>query len=594
MPAEVPLSLRSICGYGVLSLIFCARVFQHPLALGAYDWDQHAFYYAAAIKSLLEYGQAPFWSPWCCGGNVLWQNPQVGLLSPVYLLVAIMPLAVAIKVAIVLHVWVALVGMHLLLTRIVGLTFGPGIAYVAALFAFSGAGALHLAVGHSNFLTAFYLPLLFYFAFRAIDTGSVRACCAASAMLALIIVNGGLHMLPTVMLGLAVTATAASWPARSVRPITVAIAIGLLGILYAAPKLVPMLAFVRSQHFWDTRTMVPHPDRMTLGMLLTAFSDASQSVTSKVSDVQKAGWWEYGNYVGALGILLMLASTIWSLVRPSHRARWDRPVALTALLFLVLTAGEFSDYAPATWLGRVPGFSSFRVNSRYTIGFALFGALAVAAAGRALGPRIRWTSVVNTTLTIVCGVAIVQLMLVNGGVLAGTFSVPPLSAGFHAGGGVSRVPQDAQTSPWTNDSPMLRAIMTNRTMLSCYEPLQLAHRAQPDRPLVWAEPPAAILGVTFTPNRIRFGALVPQGATARVYFNQNFVEGWTSSVGPVRVEPGTNGRVYMELASGQTGRFVLTFRPPGLVLSLVVFVLACAASIVAVRRDAPTRSPPAT
>jgi hypothetical protein len=30
--------------YGVLSLVFCAPLFAHPLGLGANDWDQHLFY----------------------------------------------------------------------------------------------------------------------------------------------------------------------------------------------------------------------------------------------------------------------------------------------------------------------------------------------------------------------------------------------------------------------------------------------------------------------------------------------------------------------------------------------------------------------
>jgi hypothetical protein len=578
------ISLRSICGYGLLSAVFGARLFLHPLALGSYDWDLHAFYYAETIKSVVEYGQAPFWSPWYCGGNALWQNPQVALLSPVYLLIGIMPLAVAIKVAIVIHVWLAMVGMHSILTRVVGLTFGPGIAYAAALFAFSGAGALHVAVGHSNFLTQFYLPSLFYFAFRAIETGSLRACCAAAAMLALTIVNGGLHMMPIVVLGLAVIAAGAAWPGRTIRPLAITAAIGLIGLLYAAPKLGPVLSLVGSHQFWDTRTMVPHPDQMTLSMLMASFLDASQSVTSKMSSVQQAGWWEYGNYIGELGLLLIVASMVVNLVRPLQQARWVRPIAAAALLFLVLTAGEFGGYAPATWLGKVPGFSLFRLNSRYTIGFVLFGAMAMAQASRGLAARLRWTSTLHVTLTLVCIAAIAQLTIVNGRVLASTFDVAPLSAGFSVGGGTSMVPQEAQPDPTAAGSPMLRAIMANRTMLNCYEPLQLTHRAQDGRPLVWTTPPAEILGVTFTPNRVQFGALVPTDRAARIYFNQNFLDGWTSSAGPVLLEPGVNGPAYVELAPGQTGRFTLAFYPPSLTLSIVVFACACAFTVIALRQ----------
>ena len=111
--------------YGLLSILFCLPLFARPFGLGAADWDRQLFYFGEVLKNVVEYRQAPFWSPWHCGGNVMWQHPSVPLLSPVYLLVAIMPLALAVKVNIVLHYWIGLLGMHWLLTRAVRLTFLP-------------------------------------------------------------------------------------------------------------------------------------------------------------------------------------------------------------------------------------------------------------------------------------------------------------------------------------------------------------------------------------------------------------------------------------------------------------------------------------
>ena len=109
--------------YGALSLAFCAPLFTNPQALGTNDWDQHLFYYGVVLKNVVEYGQMPFWNPWYCGGNVMWQNPQVALLSPVYPLTAIMSLQLAMKINIVLHYWIGFLGMHVLLTRVIGVTF---------------------------------------------------------------------------------------------------------------------------------------------------------------------------------------------------------------------------------------------------------------------------------------------------------------------------------------------------------------------------------------------------------------------------------------------------------------------------------------
>src|SRR5262249_28223791 len=154
----------AVCSlYAVLSLAFCWPLFAKPFGVGQLDWDQHLFYYAQVIKNVVEYAQPPFWSPWYCGGNVLWQNPQTALLSPVYALTIATGLPLAMKLNIVLHYWVGFVGMHLLLTRIAGLSFVPIVVYLASLFTLAGAHAMHIAVGHSVFLPAFYLPWIVYF-----------------------------------------------------------------------------------------------------------------------------------------------------------------------------------------------------------------------------------------------------------------------------------------------------------------------------------------------------------------------------------------------------------------------------------------------
>ena len=88
--------------YGVLSAVFCAPLFRMPQATGVLDWDQHLFYYGAVLKNVVEYAAPPFWNPWYCGGNVLWQNPQIALLSPVYPLALAVSIPLAMKINIVL------------------------------------------------------------------------------------------------------------------------------------------------------------------------------------------------------------------------------------------------------------------------------------------------------------------------------------------------------------------------------------------------------------------------------------------------------------------------------------------------------------
>jgi hypothetical protein len=199
----------------VLSAVFCAPLFAQPMALGVNDWDQHLFYYGSVLKNVVEYGQMPYWSPWYCGGNVMWQNPQIALLSPVYPLALVMPLQLAMKINIVLHYWIGFIGMHVLLTRIIGITFAPAVIYLATLVTVSGAPAIHLRVGHSVFLPGFYLPLQLYFFFQAFKTGSWKYIFLSAATLALMVFNGGTHILPMSLAALGGTGVRSPLPSHS-------------------------------------------------------------------------------------------------------------------------------------------------------------------------------------------------------------------------------------------------------------------------------------------------------------------------------------------------------------------------------------------
>jgi hypothetical protein len=130
---------------------------------------------------------------------------------------------------------------------------------------------------------------------------------------------------------------------------------------------------------------------------------------------------------------------------------------------------------------------------------------------------------------------------------------------------------------------MLHALMNDQVVMWCYEVLQLKRGADDVRPLVWTEGPAKISDVAFTPNRVQFSAIGGPERT-RVFLNQNYAEGWRSTAGPVRLDPQAGGRMYVELAPGQTGRFAFSFLPPGLWAGIAILALAFAASAVAWHR----------
>src|SRR4051812_24841255 len=192
----------------LLTYVAVAGYFTAPLLatghqLGVEDWDVLLFYHASVIKSVYEYGRLPFWNPWYCGGDVLWQNPQVALLSPTYLFALGTSLPLAMKLNIAVHYLAGFAGMHVLLTRGFKLAYLPGVLFLASLFTLAGGPVFHLAVGHATFLPYFYLPWILFCFLRGIEHRTGRYAVAAAAILALAIYNGGIHITFMTAVGLA-------------------------------------------------------------------------------------------------------------------------------------------------------------------------------------------------------------------------------------------------------------------------------------------------------------------------------------------------------------------------------------------------------
>lgn len=569
--------------YGAASYAFCSPLFEQPTALGVYDWDQHLFYYGSVLKSVVEYGQLPFWNPWYCGGNVLWQNPQIALLSPAYPLTALMPLALAMKVNILLHYWAGFIGMHLLLTRVVGLRSLPIVFFLATTFTASGAPAIHLLVGHSVFLPAFYLPFLLYFFFRSIQTGTVHGALGGGVVMALMIYNGGTHILPMAIAVVGMLALVSAAVLRQWRPLVLGALCCVAGLAYSAPKLLPVVSFVTSEQFWDTRPPIERPDLTTLEMAAGIYVDPDQKTRPRLPE-QRHGWHEYGNYIGQVAALLIAASVLWTFGARRSPDYWiGLALAVAATVFFVWSLGEFSRLAPASLASHLPLFSSFRIPSRYNIAFVLCGVLTAGWALRAVAVEAapKGARVLVMTLAVL---AAVDLIATNRRLFAGVFSVPvpAPAAGFTPMGGPATLVLSEETNAYRDGSPMFTALMNDRAFFPCYESLQLRRTASHEHPLIVSSGSAQVSDVTFTPNRVEFSA-IGGDQPSLVSLNQNYSPGWSSTGGALTpAQPAMPG---VTLAPGQTGRFAFVFVPEGLWAGTAIFLLAAAVSVFLWRRS---------
>jgi hypothetical protein len=569
--------------YLLVTLYFTAPLVATGNRLGVEDWDVMLFYHASVIRSVYEYGRLPFWNPWYCGGNVLWQNPQVALLSPAYLLSAVVSLPMAMKLNIVLHYLAGFLGIHVLLTRGLRLKYLPGVLFLSCLFTLAGGPVFHLAVGHATFLPYFYLPWMLHFYLRALESGRLRYAVVTAAVLAFAVLNGGIHISFTVAVALACFSLTSALSRRDWRPVALLAVVGALAFLFAAPKLLPVSAFVGDPRMVDTRFLPPGADSMGRDMLMHAFLDPFQYRRLRFEG-QNYGWHEYGNYIGPLGGLLIVAAFIWILLqRPWRREQWlGASFAFTALLLLSLALGELAPAAPYMLLRRLPIVSEFRVPSRYSLVFVLFATAMVASVWRTLGAeRIGDAGRFAAIALILSSLA---LAYVNRMQFEGVFSLLPLQSSF---GLLSRpgqpVVDQATEGLAPGKSPMLRAMMENRAILRCYEPLQLPGGIDGTRPAVFPESGAQIVDIEFAPGRIRFRGLSRDGA-GRVFLNERYVEGWHSDAGDFTIDPET-GLAYVTLPSGAAGRFSFWFVPPRLVAGLLLCAAGIALSLLIWRRN---------
>jgi hypothetical protein len=568
--------------YLALAAFFCAPLFSDPSGLGISDWDYQFLQHAVVLRSLFGYRQLPFWNPWSCGGNVLWQNPQVALLSPVYLLAPALSLPVAFKVNILAHYFTGLVGMHLLLTRVFGLRFFPLVLFIAGVFTLAGAITQHLAVGHANFLGYFYLPWQLFFFLLAIETGAYRYALCAAGLVALAVCNGSFYVLALSAVGFAVFALVLALSSRTWRPLLVSAMLAVAAAVYAAPKLVPTGMLLADPSFWDARLpFVPSP--MNVPLLARAFLDPFQTLDTRYP-VQAYPWHEYGNYLGSLGVLLIVASFCWILMeRP-----WRRPhaigvsLAVTALLLFLLLLGEVGAYAPAELLKRLPLFSDLRPATRFTLPFTLF---ATAMAGWAASASLATLTVPGSARRLWGTVLVIGTLMLaweNRRPLEVAFSEPGIDADLRLFSGPGQRVVDQGVDPYGPHSPMLRAFVNERVVWHCYEPMQLKPVASPDEPLIYAEPGTTIYRTRFSPNVIRF-SVATNNQSGRVYLNQNYARGWHSSAGDVRLDE-RSGKPYVTVYKNRPGTYSFYFAPPGLGTGLALCGAGIAATFLVWRR----------
>ena len=302
----------------VLALLCLAFFWDVPslpadrIVLGDDATNQFVHWLHFAVSSIRQ-GQFPLWNPYLYSGLPLVANPQPALFYPPTWMALLMPVTRALSMAVVLHLWLAGVGMYAWLRSEDASTAGA--LFGAAVFAFSGYFLVRVRGGHVGVVTSgAWLPWVMWGYRRALARRSWGLAVVGGLPVGLVILAGHEVSLIYVALGLVTYAAFYAWSGwraeRSARatllPLAWAGVMMLIGLAVGAAQLLPsaemMLHSTRQATSYDFASLFSWPPGYLLTLLVPNF----------FGEPTHTGYWgdgiydEFIYYVGILPLLLAL------------------------------------------------------------------------------------------------------------------------------------------------------------------------------------------------------------------------------------------------------------------------------------------------
>jgi hypothetical protein len=139
------------------------------------------------VREIVLSGHFPLWNHWYSGGQPLAANPDYGVFYPVQWLILLFDYALAFRLHLLIHVYIALAGMYLFL-RSLALRV-PSAVFGALAFGTGGFFLAYLSIPTILFPLA-WVPLILMFVRRFLLRPNVRSFACAAAALAMQLLVG--------------------------------------------------------------------------------------------------------------------------------------------------------------------------------------------------------------------------------------------------------------------------------------------------------------------------------------------------------------------------------------------------------------------
>ncbi len=338
---------------------FFPFLYNYDVTLG-YDWDYFNSHLWVIQSSIFNYKTLPLLDPWVLGGFGTLENPQNWLFSPFILLITVFSPYVSNLLSIIIC---SVLGFFLnkRFFEDFGLSWNSS-TWACCLFVNCSWISLHFSEGHIVYRSFLFLPYGLYL----MKKQDIKSLWCFGLLLSFYLLDGGIYTfiftLVCFFIYLLLGITSFNKYIKILkRHFGSALLSILASILVASPKIIPVLV--------EHANRVPVGGKKVMGLyeVYRVFFDPRQSNTF---NLPRLGYHfhEYGNYIGALSLILIIISCYRSreLIKNNKKILW------MMFLMFYIGSGFFKDVNPYSLIEMIPFFNNAHIQSRYLIFFSLF------------------------------------------------------------------------------------------------------------------------------------------------------------------------------------------------------------------------------
>lgn len=341
------------------------------------DFSFFAQAYEAIRRSILDYGQFPWWNPWVAGGVPLYANPQMGVFSVQTLLVMAFGAPMGLKLAIIFYTFAGYASMQLLLRKYFNIQV-PMAVGLSLLWLFCSFFVMHLPA-HFTFVWYMLAPLYIYLTLTVSNWKNGLLLGLAFAVLALSAVHNPFFHLAFVCAAiLAFRLGKLLWQRK--RQELRAFVLGLASaagvfIIIAGHRV--LMVFNNVNDFpRDVVDPAPHLFVSILGVVVPY----SLAHDLRFINHHLPAPYGFGEVTGTIGVfaslavfigLLFVLYRVWKKWKQISEFRRPLVGLGVGLLCFLIGLGAFMEFAPYSFMKHIPIFGEMRVASRWFIFFDL-------------------------------------------------------------------------------------------------------------------------------------------------------------------------------------------------------------------------------